>query len=97
MFIRLSPKLLNKSLTKAGINDKVQAASAIELARVFLKKEFEAEFCRSAAPLYIKNKSLIIKVSESLIAAEIKKKEKSLLIYIENKSNVRLRRIVYIS
>lgn len=97
MFIRLSPKLLNKSLTKAGINDKVQAANAIDLAKTFLKEEFAVELCQSADPLYVKNKSLIIRVSESLIAAEIKKKENSLLSYIESKSGARLKRIVYIS
>ncbi|MFA6027385.1 MAG: DciA family protein [Patescibacteria group bacterium] len=97
MFVKINNWLLNKSINKAGISEKIAAQQTISLFVVYINKIIGEGKARQARPLYVKNKRLIIQVENSLIAAEIKKHEQEILDYLDKQTNLKLKRLVFIS
>jgi len=97
MFNRINWQALSTSLHKAGIHEKVAAAQTLQSVSQSLQEIFGKEIAKSAKPLYIKNKSLFIKIESSAAAYEIKKKEKEIIQAAQKAGCYNLRRIIFIT
>jgi len=97
MFTRLHSTLLNSSLRRAGISEKVSAARIVDLVDNYLMKKFGAEIQQQAQVLYIRNRRLVIRVVDSLMAAEIKKIEQDIIFLIKKETGTNLKQVMFIS
>lgn len=97
MFVKINSGLLNKSINKAGIGEKVAAQSVLSL---FHKRSIAIlgkEKARQARPMYLRNKRLVVQVENSIVAAEIKKHEKEILSYLCEQSAADVKGLVFVS
>lgn len=97
MFNRINWQILSTSLHKAGIHEKVAAAQTLQNVSQCLREIFGKEITKSAKPLYIKNKTLFIKIESSAAAYEIKRKEKDIVLAAQKSGCYNLRRIIFIT
>ena len=96
MFTKLNKGLLNISLNKAGIRDKVEAGNAMEIFEKKITEKMGKGVLDYVAPLYIKNKTLTIKIADSLLAVEIKKIEEDILNEIKQTCEIEIKRIRFL-
>ena len=91
---RINKKLIQKSLRRAGIEERVSTQSILDKVKIFLKENFGAKVLKEVEPLFIKNGSLVIRVTSSLWSLAIKEKEGHLFKYLKAKEIKRIRFVV---
>lgn len=72
-------KLLNTSIKKSGLEDKVQAALVLEVCEKVLSDMFGQKIENKAKPIYLKNNELVIAVLSSVISQELKLRENEII------------------
>ena len=85
-FVKID-RLLKKSVKKAQIKDKVEASQVMDEFIEQASKVFGQQIAKKVKPLYLKNKILRVSVISSVLASEIKLKEKILISAINGKFN----------
>lgn len=95
MFVKINKQLLDKSLYKAGIKDKVEIEDVIKTVEEYLRKKYGQEILKQIQPLYIKNKIFFIRIESSLLAEELKKQEQEIIDYIFNKTEHQIKRLSF--
>lgn len=83
-FIKIN-RLLNKSVGRAKIRDKVEASLVMEEFLRQLEKLFGKQISRKVKPVSLKNQVLKVSVMSSVLTAEIKLKQKILIASINSK------------
>ena len=84
-FIKLD-KLLDKTIKKSGISEKVQAALLLDEFDGIVKEIFGHKITNKVKPLYVKNKILTIACLSSIVAQEIKFKEERIVDELNKKA-----------
>ena len=78
VFVKID-KLLNKSIKKANISDKVEAVNILDEFEKCLVKIFDKDIRVKIKPLYFKNGNIKVSVTSSILASEIKQNEKEII------------------
>lgn len=71
--------LVAGSVQRAGIQKEVAAAQVIERFKVLIQERWGNQILKRVSPKYLKRGTLIIKVKDSVFAAEMRLKEKELV------------------
>lgn len=71
---------------KGGPGERIEAAMLLEYARVAIRTVVDAEAAAEARPLSIKDSTLLIAVSQPLIAQELKLHERTIMDSINQKA-----------
>lgn len=97
MFVKITKDILQKSLNRFGIRNKIDAVSCLKESEKFFKKTFGDDFFMYAKPVFVKNDILAIKIISPIIAEEIQKHEQELMDFVYQKTQVRIKRIRFVN
>ncbi len=81
-FLKL-PDLLPSALNRAGIQRHVHASSALDCATTVFRELFGPELQQRITPLYVRGDELCVRVQSSVLANEIRLRERRILEQIQ--------------
>jgi len=85
MIIKLDSRWLEKSVKKFGIAEQVNSARALTECQKITETLFGPKVKNQMKPLYVKNKTMVVSVTSSVLAAEIKLHQKEIIDAINKK------------
>ncbi|MFH1598195.1 MAG: DciA family protein [Patescibacteria group bacterium] len=72
MIVKINQTLLKKSLRRLGVEEQVEASQVLEEFQRLIEGQLGKKTRRLVKPLYLKNQTLHISVTSSVLATEIK-------------------------
>lgn len=91
---KITKTAIKKRISKAGLGEAMAAWEILTKAKKYLAKTFGGKIEQEVKPCYVKNGSVVFKVSSSLWSRALKEKEKEILRYLKSPQIKRLRFIV---
>lgn len=79
MIVKINSQMLDRSLKRLGIKEEVEAARIIEDFKAIVVKQFGPRVKKLVKPLYLKDQTLHLSVTSSVLAAEIRMHQQKIL------------------